>query len=163
MTFIFEQVRFSFIMSLSVFSTVHVGKKLLQAPEMNESLQSLVSNNLDTCLSPSYAITQSFSFGAEYNWYPFASIHACQYRRFLKNEVVLELQHSQLSLLQDKEANNDCFIMFGSIFSKLHLVKLIADMSQPVAHSVIDRCICLFIINVPCNGMASVIRKLITF
>ena len=62
-------------------------------------------------------------------------------------KLVIELQHSQHSVLWDKKA-----IMVGSLVSiTLYLVKLIFDMPQSLEHFIVDRCMCLFIIHSTCN------------
>ena len=96
------------------------------------------------------------------NLYPFWSPHTCQCHKSLW-KVVIELQHSQLSVLQDKEAYHDWFSFFFVFrFGKLYLAKLIVDMPQPLEHFIVDQCMCLFVIRVPCNWMVTAIRNLIS-
>ena len=84
-------------------------KKLLQASEVNESIQSLLRKNSLTVLAFSefiYNHTILILLKANtVNWYPFLlSPHTSQYPKIFHEKIVTELQHSQLSVLQNEEA-----------------------------------------------------------
>ena len=75
-------------------------------------------------------------------------------------KVVTELQHSQLSVLEDKETCRDWLIMLDIRFGNLQLVKLINDMTQIRTFY----CWALhgsFIIRKLCKWMATAILNLI--
>ena len=86
------------------------------------------------------------------NRYPFPFHNTCQYHK-----VVIELKHSQLSVLQDEEAHNGWSFMSDFRFGKLYLVKLVVDIPQHVEQFIVYRCVCLFIICKLCNWMATAI------
>ena len=78
--------------------------------------------------------------------YLFPSPHTFQHHKVCEKSVT-ELEHSQLSVLQDKEAHNDWFSIFNSRSGKLQLLKLIVDMSQSLESLILQRFMRLLIIH----------------
>ena len=97
------------------------GKKLLQALALREPL-GFGSVTIPTLAFSHFVYNQTILFLLvlnAVNRYTFPSPHTCQkHRNFLKGKVLIELQDSQLSVLQEKEAYNDWFIMFDFRFGK---------------------------------------------
>ena len=73
-------------------------------------------------------------------------------------EVLLELQHSQLSVLQYEEAYKDWFFNIDFRFVKLYLVKLFVDMPQSLEHFSVVCCMCVSTIHKPCYWMETAIH-----
>ena len=92
--------------------------------------------------------------------YPFPSPHTCQYRNRCY-KIVLDLQHSQLSVLQLREAYNECFFMFDFRSDTLQLVELVTDRPKSPEFFIFGRCIRLSIFRMFFDSMATVIQILI--
>ena len=130
------------------------GEKMLQASAVNESIV-LPRTTSHCCLF--WLRVQAWNFFSASGKYC-ESVSICVSWYFslspkfdLKKEVVIDLQHSQLSVLQDTEAYNDWFLKFYSRFCHLHLVTLVVDMSQSLEFFIVDRWMCPFNIHKPCN------------
>ena len=76
-------------------------------------------------------------------------------------KAVTELQYSQVSVLQDKEAFNFWYFMLNFKYGQLYLVKMIVEMPQSLEHFVVDLCMCLSIIPIILCWMATAIFNLI--
>ena len=120
-------------------------------------------NNSHACLfSLCIQTYNSSSSSAKYSdsVFIFISPYLSVSQKFVE-KVAIGLQHSQLSVLQDKEACNDWFFMIDFRFGKLYLLKLVVDMSRFLENFIADRCMCLFIIRILCNWMVTAIHNLI--
>ena len=101
------------------------GTKLPPASAVNESLQSLLQKTSHSSVfSLRIQSYKSFSAHAKNSESVsvFISIYLMASQTFVK-KVVLELQRSQFSVLQKKEAYNDWFFMFNCRIGELNLVK----------------------------------------
>ena len=78
-----------------------------------------------------------------------------------KNNVI-ELQYSQFTVLQGKEASFDWFFRFDFRFAELYFLKKIIALPQSLERVIVDGCMCLFIICLLYIRMATAIYKLIT-
>ena len=145
-----------------VFCITRQGKKMLPTSSVNQSLQSLLRNNSHTCLL-SLCIQSYISFLLvlnSLNPYPFSSPQTCQYHKIFVKKSCKWPQHSNFSVLQDEEAHNVWFSKFDFRLRKLFSVKLIIDMPQSLEQFIVDRCMCLFIIRIFCDWMATAINQL---
>ena len=94
-----------------VFSTARAGKKLLRPSAMNKSLQSLLRNeshyyHLSHRLKPYkfFLQVQKYSEQASKSISSLMSVSPSFVKKKKKEENVMELQYSQLNVLEDKEA-----------------------------------------------------------
>ena len=103
--------------------------KLHQTSARIESLQSLVRNS--SHFFSSVRIQSYISFSACATFKQSVSVSISPYLSVWQNfeKKVIELQHFQISVLQDKEVYNGWFLLFNTRFGKLRLVKLIVDMA----------------------------------
>ena len=145
-------------LGIFVFSSKRPGQKLLQARAVKESLQCLLRNNYNNCLFHrvhSFICFSAFAEHAELVSFPASS--TCQYRKIIWKKGVIELQQTQISVLQDKEACREWFFQFNLRFSQLYFVKLVVGFSQSVEHFHLDHRMCFFIIQIACNWTATAI------